>query len=259
MSGTATPEAPERNRTSAPGVEARCSVPLSYGGVIADDASVDRVGRWCSEQPRRPPAEYATLLARMRVWRDVERSFITSVPDLWDLDSLLELDVELAHALVLVLSRLPASRRRELADRFYERRTGHWPSPPAATARAAAVALMVLPLTQRPDLDTERIADLLTAIEQGDDLALTPPQAIADVQKAVVRARLDIDLEEQLEPNAAATMVVVEVLDPSGDVPAFQALLLRATWAMLETAGFDGALDFLLAVDALSATSDDDV
>lgn len=231
---------------------------LSYGGVIADDVGVDRVGRWYSERPRRPPAEYATQLARMRAWRDVERLFITSVPDLWDLDDLLELDVELAHALVLVLSRLPAARRRDFADRFYERRSGHWPAATAATTRAAAVAQMVLPLTGRSDLDNDRIADLLTAIEQGDDLVLTPPQAIADVEKAVVRARLDIDLEEQLEPNAAATMAVVEVLDPSGDEPAFQALLMRATWATLETAGFEGALEFLLAVDALSGARDDE-
>ena len=79
---------------------------LSYGGKFADDGAMsdDRVGEWWSEQPRRPPAEYATLLARKRVWRDVQRSFVVSVPDLWDVDVLLELDVELAHALVFVLA-----------------------------------------------------------------------------------------------------------------------------------------------------------
>jgi hypothetical protein len=249
--------ASERNRTSARGFEARCSSPLSYEGVIADDPDMDRVGKWYSERPRRASAEYAVELARMRAWRDVERSFVTSVPDLWDLHGFLELDLELSHALVFALNRQPATHRRELADRFYERRTGHWPSPPDATVRAASVALMMLPLTLRPDLESARIADLLTAIQQGDDLGLTPPQAIADVQRAVARARLDLDLEDQLEPTSAATTVVVETLDPSGDEPPFQALLMRATWAMLETSGVDGVLDFLLAVDALNATRDD--
>lgn len=220
--------------------------------------SDDRVGKWWSEQPRRPPAEYATLLARMRVWRDVQRSFLVSVPDLWDVDALLELDVELAHALVFVLSRVPAAQRRELADRFYENRIGGWTTPPEPASRAAAVALAVLPLTQRPDLDTVRIADILTAIQQGDDLLLTPPDAVADLSKAVVRARLDLDLEDQLEAHAAATIAVVEVLDPSGDVPAVQEVLMRATWAVLEARGVAGALEFLHEVDALPGTSDDE-
>ena len=225
--------------------------------MIADDARVDRVEKWYSERPRHPPAEYATRLTSLRIWRDVERSFITSVPDLWDVHHFLDLDLELSHALVFVLSRHPAARRRELADRFYARRTGHWPSAPDATRRAAAVALMVLPLTQRPDLDNERVADLLTAIHQGDDLALTPPRAIEEVQKAIARARLDLGLEDQLEPRSAATTAVVDALDPAGDEPPFQALLMRATWATLETAGVEGALELLLAVDALSSAGDE--
>ena len=128
--------------------------------------------------------------------------------------------------------------------------------PPEPASRAAAVALAVLPLTQRPDLDTVRIADILTAIQQGDDLLLTPPDAVADMSKAVVRARLDLGLEDQLEANAAATIAVVEVLDPSGDLPAVQEVLMRATWAVLETRGVAGALEFLRDVDALRWTGD---
>jgi hypothetical protein len=221
--------------------------------VNADDAAMDRVGRWYSEPRRRHPAEYALELAELRVWRDVERSFIESVPDLWELDEFLELDSELAHAFVFALSRQPGAHRRELAERFYAARTGSRMSIPDPVARAAAVASMVLPLTGRADLHNDRVEDLLTAIRQGDDLALTPPDAVVALQKAVARARLDVDLEDQLAPNAAATTAVVEALDSSSDVPATLEILMRATWAVLETSGAPGALEFLLAVDALSA------
>jgi hypothetical protein len=224
--------------------------------VIADDPVMDRVGRWYSERPRRSPAEYALELTRLRGWRDVERSFIESVDDLWELDEFLNLDSELAHAFVFVLSTQPAARRRDYAERFYSERTGDRRSTPDLVSRAAAVASMVLPLTGRADLDNDRVADLLTAIEQGDDLTLTPPGTIAELQKAVARARLDLDLDDQLAPHAAATTAVVEMLDSSSDLPATLEILMRATWAVLETSGAAVAIDFLLAVDALSARAD---
>jgi hypothetical protein len=216
---------------------------------------VSRVDEWWSDQPRQAPAEYTTRLARKRVWRDVERSFIATVPDLEDVSFLLQADVELAHALVFVLSRLPKVEAREFADHFYERRTGCFRTAThlSTGSRAAAVALMVLPLTQRADLANDRIADLLTAIQQSDDLSLTPPAAVEEVQRAVARARLDLDLEDQLDPRAAATTAVIEVLDPSSGMPALQEIVMRATWATLQTTGIAGVLEFLLDVDALSA------
>lgn len=206
-----------------------------------------------SERPRRPPAEYALRLARKRAWQDVERCFIATVADAEEAAPLLELDVELAHALVLVLTRLPQADRRAFAEAFYaRRRPDRRRSPPPAAERAAAVAALVLPLTGRPDLEDVRVGDLLTALEQGDDLDVTPETSLTAVRKAVARARVDLALEDQLDPQAAASLAVLEVLDPPGDVPALQEVLLRATWAVLQRRGADGALEFLLASTRLA-------
>src|SRR4029078_8605939 len=47
-SATVSGRASERIRTSAPGVEARCSRPLSYGGVVSPPASSSSPTRTCS-------------------------------------------------------------------------------------------------------------------------------------------------------------------------------------------------------------------
>lgn len=224
----------------------------------ADDAEMPDHDDWWAERPRRPPGDYATRLARKRVWRNVDHCFIATVPDIQETEGLLQLDVEMGHALVFVLSRLPAASRRRVADGFYSLRPGSvHRDPPPASSRAAAIASMVLPLTQRPDLDTMRIADVLVAIQQGDDVSAMPPTAVAEIANAVARARVDLERENQRDPRSAATMAVIEVLDPSSDNPAVQEVLMRATWATLMTSGTAGVIEFLFAVDALRATNDD--
>jgi len=87
----------------------------------------------------------------------------------------------------------------------------------------------------------------------GDDPARPPEPALAEVRKVVARARLDLDLEDQLAPASAATTAVVEVLDPSSGTVALQEVLLRATWAALRSWEPDRVLEFLLAVHEILA------
>ena len=81
---------------------------------------MSRVDAWWSEEPRRSPAEYACELAGDRFWRDPKRRLIGTHPDFPDVAWLLDLDANVAHALVLVLSRMPAEGRRSFADVFFE-------------------------------------------------------------------------------------------------------------------------------------------
>jgi hypothetical protein len=75
------------------------------------------------------------------------------------------LNEELAHALVLVLSRLPAARRRSFADAFYQRRQSRQTDLPgdarARLALAATVVLNVLDVAGEPRLIEGRTLDLL--------------------------------------------------------------------------------------------------
>jgi hypothetical protein len=210
-----------------------------------------RVDEWWSEQPRRDPVEYALELARARVWRD-ERRFVRTVADVEDSAPLLELDAGFAHAFVLVLSQLPEAARRPFAQSFYAQR-----ARTTTTERydplsvGAAVGLLILELTEQPDLQAPRIVDLLEGAAQGDDPALTPEPALAEIRKIVARIRLDLDLEDESAPHAAAAIAVAELLDPSSGMVPLQEVVVRAAWAAVRSWGPANVLRFLLDVDRL--------
>jgi hypothetical protein len=201
------------------------------------------------------PAELAARLARARVWQD-ERRFVRTVPAVEDAAPLLELDERLAHAFVLVLSQLPVATRQPFAERFYAARTGTtraYPRDPLAIG--AAVGLLILELVDDRSARDPRIIDLLQGAAQGDDPALTPEPALAEIRKTVARIRLDLDLEDQSDPRAAATLAVAELLDPSSGVVPLQEILARAAWAAVRSWEHERVLEFLLEVDELFADS----
>jgi hypothetical protein len=212
---------------------------------------------WWSEDPRRAPAAYAHALAKHRFWQDEQRRLIATHHDLVEVAPLLELEPEPAHALVLVLSRLPKSRRRAFADAFYEGRQRDvnrigWSASVPFLRPAAAVALLVLELAGDA-LDTPRIRDLLQGAAQGDDLTRTPASALADLRKAVARVRMDVELEDPAHPRGAAALAVAEVLDPAGEVVALQEVVARAAWAAVETWEPARVLAFMLELDRIFA------
>jgi len=211
---------------------------------------MSRFELWWAEEPRRSPAEYATELARDRFWRDDQQRLLGTHPDFPDVPMLLDdLNEELAHALVLALSRLPEDRRRPLAEVFFAERIGGQKDvsndPRDQLAAAAGIALLVLDLAV-DELRSERIADLLAGAAQEDDLTRTPASAIEDIQKAIARVRFDIDLEDPSDPRAAASLAVAEVLNPAGEVVALKAVVARATWAAVESWEHPRVLAFLL-------------
>jgi hypothetical protein len=211
---------------------------------------MSRFETWWREEPRRPPPEYATRLARDRFWRDEQQRLIGTHPDFPEVRMLLDdLNEELAHALLLTLSRLPEGRRAPFAEVFFaERRGGQLEVPSDARsqlAAAAAVALLVLELAV-DGLRSERIADLLAGAAQGDDLTHTPVAAVEELQKAIARVRFDVELEDPSDPRAAASLAVAEVLNPAGDVVALKAVVARASWAAVESWDEARVLAFLL-------------
>ena len=210
---------------------------------------MSRVDDWLSEEPRRSPAEYATELAGDRFWRDEQQRLIGTHPDFPEATWLLDLNDELAHGVLLVLSRLPEERRRPFADVFFaERRRSprEIPSDPAFRLKAAAsVALLVVELAV-DQVRNERITDLLTGAAQGDDLTHTPPSAVVHLQKAIARVRFSVELEDPADPHAAASLAIAEVLDPAGDVVALKAVVARASWAAVESWEASRVLGFLL-------------
>jgi hypothetical protein len=206
---------------------------------------------WFSERPRRRPAEYAAELARGRVWSSGRR-FISTVPAVEEAAPLLGLEPELAHALVLVLNRLPAAERAPFAERFYDSRRSSIDAAEATPLRAAAgVALLVAPLSEHADLTGTRVLDLLQGAAQGDDLSRTPETVLAELRKTVARVRLDLDLEDEDDPRAAAAIAVVETIDPSSGVVPLQEVVVRAAWAAVRSWEPERVLEFLLQVDAL--------
>jgi hypothetical protein len=210
---------------------------------------------WWSERPRRPPAAYACELAKRRFWRDERRRLIATDLDLLEVAPLLELEEELAHAFVLVLSRLPKSRRRNFADDFYDgRRRTRSIGRVEPFATASAVALLVLELAGNP-LDTARIRDLLQGAAQRDDLTRTPAPALVELRKAVARVRMDVELEDSAHPRGAAALAVGEVLDPAGEVVALQEVVARAAWAAVETWELPRVLGFMLELDRIFAAA----
>jgi hypothetical protein len=119
----------------------------------------------------------------------------------------------------------------------------------ALLAAAAAIALLVVDLTDRDELRSARVVDVLTAAAQGDDLSLTPATAAAEIRAAVARARLDAGVGDPFAARSAATTAVLEVLDPASGEVALQEVLLRATWAALRSRQPERVLEFLLAAD----------
>jgi hypothetical protein len=209
---------------------------------------VARADRWWSEKPRRSPAEYACELARGRFWRDEQRRLIGTHPDFPDVATFLELEEEFAHALVLVLSRLPREQRRPFANAFYRNRRRQRPKLPTDAhgrlAVAAAVALLVVELAV-DELRSERVVDLLHGAAQGDDLTTTPEPALAELRKVIARVRFDVGLEDVTDPRAAASLAVAEVLDPSSDLVAVKEVMARAAWAAVESWEPPRVLEFL--------------
>jgi hypothetical protein len=215
---------------------------------------VSRLDVWWNEVPRRPPADYATALARDRFWRDEQRRLLGTHPDFPDVTMVLDnLGEELAHSLLLILSRLPEDRRRSFAEVFFEECRGGRDDLPHDAGRrleaAAAVALLVLDLAVDP-LRNARIEDLLVGATQGDDLTRTPAAAVADLQKAIARVRFDVELEDPSDPRAAASLAIAEVLDPAGEAVALKAVVARASWAAVESWEQPRVFAFLLQVAA---------
>ena len=218
---------------------------------------MSRIERWLDEEPRRPPAEIGCLLARDRFWKDGLQRLIGSHRDLPELAGLvLALGEELAHALVLVLSRLPAARRRGFADAFYERRRGgaaEMPEEPRLRLALAAAIVLSLAEIVDSDLYDERRVDLLQGAAQQDDLARTPGPAVDQLRKAIARTRLEVDFDDPADPRGAAAFALTEVLDPSSEVIDVKEVLARSAWAAVETVDEAAVLRFLLEADRLLA------
>lgn len=219
-----------------------------------------RVDRWFAEKPRRSPAYIACLLARDRFWRDERLRLLGTHPDFPDVATLLELEEELAHAFLLVLSRLPTQRRPSFAESFYRKRSrkraGWVPSDCRLRLRLAAqIALLVVELAGQ-DLQHERILDLLHGMAQGDDLSRTPAPAVEQLRRAVAKTRFDPGLEDLSDPRAAAAHAVVEVLDPASEVVSLQAVLARGAWAAVESWEAARTQAFLLEADRAFASAD---
>jgi hypothetical protein len=221
---------------------------------------MSRIDNWFSEKPRPRPAEIACFLAGDRFWKDERRRLIATHPDWPDAVYLLDLNEELAHALVLVLSRLPAPRRRDFADAFYSERHGGAESVPEDPHRrlglAAAVVLDVLDsVDDRAATFDDRTLDLLRGAAQGDDLTRTPAPAVDALRRTIARIRFDPAFEDPANPRGAAAFALAEVLDPAGEVVDFKEVLARSAWAVVETREPPEVLRFLLDVDRLLAVT----
>ncbi|HEX6701717.1 MAG TPA: hypothetical protein VF101_13395 [Gaiellaceae bacterium] len=205
-----------------------------------------------------PPVDLALRLARQRFWKDERLRLIATHHDWPDAAWGLHLEPELAHAFVLVLSRLPKASRADFAEAFYGVRRNRRAFDLTATSEtrlaiAATVVLHVLELVERPDICTERVVDLLHGAAQRDDLTRTPPTALGDLRKALARIRLELDYEDPSDPRGAAALALAEVLDPASDVVALQEVLARAAFAAVERCERSRVLGFLLEADGLFA------
>lgn len=216
------------------------------------------VEKWLSERPRRPPSDLACALARDRFWRDQAGRLLEVHPEWPDAAFFLGLGEEIAHALVLALSRQPASERHAFAEQFFAERppwrrgAGRTQLDAQALLRIAArIALLVLDLTESAVLGDATIVDLLQGAAQGDDLTTAPVTTVERLQKAVARVRFDPSLEDGSDPHAVAALAVVEVLDPASDVVAVQEVLARATFATVECRTRAETLHFLVAADLI--------
>jgi hypothetical protein len=212
-------------------------------------------GGWAA-RARREPAEYVCKLAESRVWQDEQR-FIRTVPAVEEAAPFLGLDEAFAHALVIVLSQLPRAARRPFADAFYARRAASpgvpQLEPRTALAAGAAVALLVVELTEDRDLEGERVLDLLRGAAQGDDLSRTPPPALVELGEIVARIRAELERGDESTARAAAAAAVAEVLDPASGVVALTEVLVRASWAAVRSWEPARVLSFLLELDRIVA------
>jgi len=209
-----------------------------------------------SEGLQLPRAEYACQLAADRFWRDERRRLLGTHPDFPDAADLLEAEEEVAHALVLVLSRLPEGQRRVFADAFYFGRPqwhrDSWrprAEPEDSQALAASVALLIVDLAEPNDLASEWIVDLLTGAVQGDDLARTPEAVVTELHRTLARTRLEVEAKDIADPGAAAATAVLEVLAPSSEAVALQEVVARAAFAAVERWDSRPVLTFLRDVD----------
>ena len=218
---------------------------------------MSRFDKWFSEEPRRPPAEIACLLARDRFWKDERQRLIGTHPDWPDAAYLLDLNEEFAHAFVLALSREPTGSRRRLADAFYDQRVAHQSSLPQGDRErfslGATVALMVAEIVDDPEIFDERLLDLLRGAAQGDDLARTPLPAVGALQQTLGHIRLTWKAEDLADPSGAAAPAIAEVLDPSSGIVDLKEVLARSTWFAAETLEPSELLRFLLEVDRFLA------
>ena len=203
-------------------------------------------------------AKRACEVARDRFWKDDLRRLIGTHPRWPDVGWDLGLPEELAHALVLVLSRLPERDRRGFADAFYAAKRSSPLDLPAEPrerlAFAAGVVLLVVEIVR--DLVGERIVDLLHGAAQRDDLTRTPGPALGELRKTVARIRFDVAFDDPADPRGAAALAVAETFDPSSEMIALREVLARAAWAAVGTWEPRRVLRFLLDVDALIADAD---
>jgi hypothetical protein len=119
----------------------------------------DLLGRTDS---RPDPVEVACLLADDRFWRDERRRLIGTHPDWPDAAYYMDIEEALGHALVLVLSRLPAGSRPAFARAFFRQRgarRARWVEVDDVARAAAAVALSVAEIAA--GTVDERMLDLL--------------------------------------------------------------------------------------------------
>ncbi len=198
------------------------------------------------------------MLARDRFWKDERRRLIGTPRDWPEVaELLLDLNAEFAHAFVMVLSRLPAARRRGFADAFYDQRRSDATWLPEDDRRrlalGAAVVLNVADIVHDPEIYDERTLDLLRGAAQEDDLTRTPTPAAAALGKTIARIRCHFEFADPTEPHGAAALALAEVLDPSSGVVDLKEVLARSAWAVVETPGAPGVLRFLLEVDRLLA------
>ena len=199
------------------------------------------------------PADYACTLASSRFWRDERQRLIGTHPDFPEAAMLLERPQELAHALVLVLSRLPKTERPRFAERFYAAQEASTQSGRGPGELAAAIALLGIELAGSAELARDPIHDLLVGAAQGDDLTQTPEPVVAELQRAIARIRFDADADDPENPQAVASAAIAEVLDPSSETIALQEVLARLAFAAVETWDPERVLAFLLDVNRLFA------
>ena len=223
---------------------------------------MSRIDRWLSENPDLSAPELACRLARDRFWKDKQQSLIRTHPEMPDAAYMLGLGEEVAHALLLVLSRLRTSDRQGFAQAFYEQRQGgsDFPvprryegarrdppplDPEARVSLGAALVLQVLELIELPAACREQVVDLLWGAAQGDDLARTPATAVEQLSSAIA------PIGSGTGDSTDAQVVLAEVLSPSSGVVDLREVLARCAFTAVESWEPDRVVDFLVEAEQL--------